>query len=200
MRRTALILTFALLLTSGYGCGKKTMVVLVADPYGTVGSVSVTNPAGTVALEAANEATTVRGPQKAPGTPAALEPEKIQALFSDALAARPLPPVHFILYFESGSDDLKPASLKTLADAVAAIKARAATDISVIGHSDTAGSKTYNMQLSHRRTASVAKLLVNRGVAQTDIKTTSHGEGNPLVKTGDNVSEPKNRRVEVVVR
>jgi len=33
-----------------------------------------------------------------------------------------------------------------------------------------------------------------------NITVTSHGEGNPLIKTADNVSEPRNRRVEVVIR
>lgn len=32
------------------------------------------------------------------------------------------------------------------------------------------------------------------------LEITSHGEANPLVPTGDNVSEPRNRRVEVTVR
>ena len=32
-----------------------------------------------------------------------------------------------------------------------------------------------------------------------NIRTNSHGEGNPLVKTADNVNEPQNRRVEVTI-
>ncbi|MBT6616426.1 MAG: OmpA family protein, partial [Deltaproteobacteria bacterium] len=58
----------------------------------------------------------------------------------------------------------------------------------------------YNYTLSKGRAEAVARLLVTRGVQQDHINTTSHGEGNLLIKTGDNVNEPKNRRVEVVVR
>ncbi len=38
------------------------------------------------------------------------------------------------------------------------------------------------------------------GVDPKGIRTTSHGEGNPLIPTKDNVAEPRNRRVEVIVR
>ena len=70
----------------------------------------------------------------------------------------------------------------------------------VVGHTDTAGDKNYNLSLSKRRAAQVSNLLVDRGVRREHIYTTSHGEENPLVKTKDNVHEPLNRRVEVVVR
>ena len=73
-------------------------------------------------------------------------------------------------------------------------------DISVIGHTDTAGDKEYNFELSKRRAIAVKNLLVKQGVIKNFIKTTSHGEKNPLIKTGDNVIEPRNRRVEVIVR
>ena len=69
-----------------------------------------------------------------------------------------------------------------------------------MGHSDTLGDKAYNLALSMRRAMAVQKLLVEKGIDEAFIDTTSHGEENPLVKTADNVGNPKNRRVEVVVR
>jgi outer membrane protein OmpA-like peptidoglycan-associated protein len=46
----------------------------------------------------------------------------------------------------------------------------------------------------------VAEFLVSRGVDPIILEITSHGEGNPLIKTPDGTAEPKNRRVEIVVR
>ena len=87
-----------------------------------------------------------------------------------------------------------------LPDIIATIKTRRSEHISVVGHSDTLGDKTYNLDLSKRRALAVKKLLVKKGVDEAFIETTSHGEENPLIKTADNVGNPKNRRVEVVVR
>jgi outer membrane protein OmpA-like peptidoglycan-associated protein len=41
---------------------------------------------------------------------------------------------------------------------------------------------------------------VDRGGEAIFIDISSHGEENPIVKTGDNVANVENRRVEVVVR
>ena len=54
--------------------------------------------------------------------------------------------------------------------------------------------------LSSNRAKAVKDLLVKQGAESNDIRTTSHGKENLLIPTGDNVYEPRNRRVEVVVR
>jgi outer membrane protein OmpA-like peptidoglycan-associated protein len=87
-----------------------------------------------------------------------------------------------------------------LTDILSTIQARQSEHISVVGHSDTLGDKAYNLSLSMRRAAAVKQRLVQEGIDEAHIDITSHGEENPLVKTADNVSNPKNRRVEVVIR
>jgi outer membrane protein OmpA-like peptidoglycan-associated protein len=57
-----------------------------------------------------------------------------------------------------------------------------------------------NLQLSLARARAVAALLAAAGVDPASLEITSHGEANLLVPTGDNVPEPRNRRVEVTVR
>jgi outer membrane protein OmpA-like peptidoglycan-associated protein len=54
--------------------------------------------------------------------------------------------------------------------------------------------------LSTERARHVRDQLVEKGVDAELISVTSHGEDNPLIPTPDEVAEPKNRRVEVVVR
>ena len=178
----------------------KNVVVLVPDPDGRVGSITVANAAGSVEIDTANESTAIRDAATAPSAPAEMEKKDIDNLFGQALAIQPQPPVHFILYFEKNATRLRPSSLALLPDVIATVQTRRSGHISVVGHSDTLGDKSYNLSLSLRRAMAVKKLLVKKGIDEALIETTSHGEENPLVKTADNVGNPKNRRVEVVIR
>jgi outer membrane protein OmpA-like peptidoglycan-associated protein len=49
------------------------------------------------------------------------------------------------------------------------------------------------------RARKVADLLVVQGIDPNILEIESHGEDNLLVKTGDEVREPRNRRVEITV-
>jgi outer membrane protein OmpA-like peptidoglycan-associated protein len=181
------------------GCAGGTMVVLAPNPDGKTGAITVSNQAGNVVIESPNQATTVRNSTQSPTPPAGMSQETINTLFSDALSIQPKPPVHYILYFEKDLL-LTSDSAGLLTEILTAIKERNSTDISVVGHTDTLGSGEYNMTLSKNRANTVRDLLVQKGVDINYIKTTSHGKENPLIKTEDNVFEPRNRRVEVVVR
>ncbi len=181
-------------------CGHKNMIVLVPDPDGAVGQVTVSNAAGSVEMDRANQSTTVRDRMTAPAAPAELKPAQVQELFGQVLASVPPAPIHFILHFESDSVQLLPTSLQLLPEIVAATQQRSPTRISVVGHSDTLGDKAYNLDLSKKRASAVKQQLVDRGVDGTFMDVSSHGEENPLVKTADNVANAENRRVEVIVR
>jgi outer membrane protein OmpA-like peptidoglycan-associated protein len=181
-------------------CGPKSTVVLVPDPDGYVGKISVSNEAGSVDIDHAHQRTVVRGGKTAPTEPRSIDPNEVEGLFKGALASQPPPPVHFIFYFQSDSVTLNPESERQLPETAALIQRRIPTTVSVIGHSDTLGNKDYNLELSLRRARSVRRQLVELGVPESSIEVSSHGEENPLVKTADNVANVKNRRVEVVVR
>lgn len=182
------------------GCAKKTMVVLLPDDEGKVGRVSVETDVGSVDMTQAKQATIVAGRNSAPSKPQKLSDEKITQNFAAALASMPSQPQHFILYFKQGSIELTAESVKKVANIIEAIDLRDSREIDVVGHTDTAGNKQYNLVLSRKRAAAVTDLLLSNGVQKDHIESTSHGEENPLVKTADNVHEPRNRRVEVVVR
>ncbi len=182
------------------GCAAKTVVVLVPDPNGEIGVVSVSNEKGSVSLKDANQATEVKAGAVSPSEPWILPKDKIESLFRDVIALQVPPPEHFLLYFESNSIQLKPESKETFGKVLDEIAKRDSKSISVVGHSDTAGNKAYNLELSRKRASAVVNLLIERGIASEFMKSTSHGEENPLVETGDHVSEPRNRRVEVIIR
>ncbi len=182
------------------GCAPATTVVLLPDPDGKVGALTVSTDAGSVDIEQAGEATTVKSKSSLPSKPAIMSEEKIAATFGEVLASLPEPPVHFILYFMSGSTMLTKESSDLLPKILESVNKRKSQSISVVGHTDTAGNRQYNIRLSTKRAKAVSHLLIEKGVKKSYIKSTSHGEENPLIKTADNVNEPRNRRVEVIVR
>lgn len=176
------------------------IVVLVPDPDdGHLGSATVSTPHGNVELTSSEQGTRVVAGQ-APSAPAPIAADEIQRRFGDAIAARPLPPRDFLLYFESGGDTLTPESQALIAGIVEFVRGRPAPDVSVIGHTDTTGDADANIALGMRRATLIRDLLVNSGVDPATIDATSHGEADLLVPTPDATAEARNRRVEVTVR
>ena len=70
--------------------------------------------------------------------------------------------------------------------------------ISVVGHTDTSGSKSYNYALGGRRAEAVQKMLIERGIPASQIVAVSAGEEDLKVWTPDGVPNAENRRVRVV--
>ncbi|MFN3827835.1 MAG: OmpA family protein [Micavibrio sp.] len=90
------------------------------------------------------------------------------------------------------------ASGESVLDAVGQeVKSRSLNAVSVVGHTDRAGSRTYNNRLALKRANSVREALINRGVDAGLIKVDGRGEDQNLVQTDDNVREPANRRAEI---
>ncbi len=195
-----LLMYLGMLILIMSGCAPKTTIVLLPDPDGKVGALTVNTEAGSVDIAKAGETTTVRSKSSLPSKPTIMSKERITATFGEALASLPEQPVHFTLYLQSGSTVLTKDSFNLLPKILEAVKERESQSISVVGHTDTAGNRQYNLKLSTQRAEAVSRLLIEKGVKKSSIKSTSHGEENPLIKTADNVNEPLNRRVEVIVR
>jgi outer membrane protein OmpA-like peptidoglycan-associated protein len=70
----------------------------------------------------------------------------------------------------------------------------------VVGHTDLVGTEPYNIELSSRRANHVRDLLVTKGIKPSALSVSFYGKARPLVPTRDEVPEPRNRRVEVIVR
>jgi outer membrane protein OmpA-like peptidoglycan-associated protein len=176
------------------------VVVLLADPDGHVGRVIVSNSQGSQELTQARAATEVADASRAPSAPSQMDQSQIARIFGEALSAQPPLPVHYILYFDSGSTQLTAESRKLIPEAIRTIRERNSNDVSVVGHSDTTGNREYNNRLSLRRAQAIRQLIIDAGVDPSVLEITSHGKDNPLIPTGDNVAEPRNRRVEITVR
>lgn len=194
------LLAVILLLLSLAGCSRHHAVILVPGPDGQVGNAEVTTAGGKRLLEKPGDMTRVSGPSAPPSAVTTADPDYIAVTFAEAMAIEPLPPEKFILFFETGSIVLTAESRSAIATIVAASKRRGATSISISGHTDAAGSDQFNDKLAQERSALVRKLLQQNGISPDLMTVSSHGKGNPLVPTPDGVAEPRNRRVEVIVR
>ena len=67
----------------------------------------------------------------------------------------------------------------------------------VVGHTDTKGTKKYNLSLSIKRAEVVKEILINYGIQQSRIKIVGKGEESLAVNTPDDTKQPANRRVEI---
>jgi outer membrane protein OmpA-like peptidoglycan-associated protein len=68
----------------------------------------------------------------------------------------------------------------------------------VVGHTDTMGSAEHNLMLSRKRARAIAAWFKGRGL-KIPIAYEGMGESALLVKTADEVDEPKNRRVDYIL-
>lgn len=180
------------------GCASRSYVALLANEDGTVGKVHVSNSSGTTYLDTAREAAVIGA--KA-GKTFALDDTVLAKDFAGALAAIPMAPTSFLLYFQSGGAELTAASSASIPRVLEAVQARPAADISVIGHTDTVGDTARNDTLGMERSGRVAELIRQHAKSKPlRIAVESHGENNLLVPTPDNTEDSRNRRVEVTVR
>jgi len=132
--------------------------------------------------------------------PAKLSEAEIKQGFGDTLAALPGKPTSYTLYFLADKDELTADSKTELEKVLADLKRRPLPDIVVIGHTDTVGSLGYNDKLSLARAERMREMMITMGIPAERIQAAGRGKREPLVPTEDNVSEPRNRRVEIDVR
>ncbi len=183
------------------GCGaKENFVILSPTENGAVGALKLETNKGAGVLKEDGKALFIEDRDALPSLQEPIDKEKTQQVFQDALRVHPLMPESFLLYFHLNSNELTEDSKKLVDDILAAIKKRESRDISVIGHTDRTGSDNYNRKLSLERAQLVYEILRLQNVVEEDMTIIYHGEGNPLIPTADNIAEPRNRRVEVMVR
>lgn len=192
-----ILVALALLLTACAAPPKlKSYVALLESPDGTTGKVVVKGDKGEQLIDRANTGVPLDGSR--PAVP--VSDEQLKQDFGDTLAARPLLPDHFLLYFESGGAVLTAASAALMPKIIDSVTRRPGVDVSIIGHSDTVGKAEANAALALVRAQAIADMLKNMGMKATALSVESHGEANLLIKTPDETPEPRNRRVEISIR
>lgn len=112
---------------------------------------------------------------------------------------------HEELNFENDSDAIRApevpkleASLKAILASATNHKELGSIGLYVAGHTDTVGSADHNLALSRRRAKAIATWFRAHGL-RIPIAFEGFGEHTPLVKTADEVAEPRNRRVDYIL-
>ncbi|MBU3059788.1 MULTISPECIES: OmpA family protein [Pseudomonas] len=72
--------------------------------------------------------------------------------------------------------------------------------IEIVGHTDSTGSRQYNMTLSQRRAQSVANYLIAQGVNGMRVTTRGAGPDQPVASNATESGRAQNRRVEINLR
>ena len=103
-----------------------------------------------------------------------------------------------LVFFNYDSHKLSITEKDKLDNYISTIIKTDSNPIIIYGHTDTKGSKKYNLILSEQRALSVSKYFRKKGI-NNKLIIKSYGEDYPLIITGDNVEEENNRRVEVII-
>jgi outer membrane protein OmpA-like peptidoglycan-associated protein len=180
------------------GCAGPSLLLL-PDEEGGQGSVAVLESRGKAQETVVAQGNTRTRLGARPAT-RAVDPARLSAAERALLGDLPPPPKSFILYFQEGSTELTPQSRQALDSLRAEVARRPGVEVQVTGHTDTEGDGDDNDRLSQQRAEAIVEVLRGEGIARELMTPVGRGERQPLVKTGDNVAEPRNRRVEVIVR
>jgi len=101
--------------------------------------------------------------------------------------------------FAVGRADIQP-NFRTILDTFATgLANNPASNVTIIGHTDSSGTDAVNNPLSLNRAASVRDYLSARSVAANRITIEGRGSREPLVANDTAANKAKNRRVEIFV-
>lgn len=179
---------------------RNVFVLLPKEDGSSSGEMVVSNTAGTQSLTESYSSVQVTRADLAPGPPAKVDPATVQRVFGSTLAALPAGEMRFTLYFDLGGTALTAESASVLPKIAQAYRDLKSTDVSIIGHTDTVKSNMGNYELGLQRAEQVSKEIQKLGIDGNNISIESHGENDLLIQTPSDVPEPRNRRVEVIVR
>lgn len=103
------------------------------------------------------------------------------------------------IYFDTGSDRLRPESTPTLKQIGTMLKEHADLKLAIEGHTDNVGKSDFNKQLSQERAEAVQAYLVkNFAVDASRLTAAGLGDTKPAASNDSPEGRQQNRRVELV--
>lgn len=99
--------------------------------------------------------------------------------------------------FAVDSTTISPSFRAALDEVAASLQKYPNSLVDVMGHTDSTGSDSYNLDLSRRRAESVATYLASRGVSRARLATVGYGEQYPRADNSTEQGRALNRRVEI---
>jgi outer membrane protein OmpA-like peptidoglycan-associated protein len=185
------------------GCARgRNIVVLLPDAEGQVGTLQVQTDQGSIKVDKAYQAVDISG-KPVLGDLQTMTQSEVQSAFAGALAAEPAQRFVFkkmIVYCRRDSTELTPESRHDFAEMIRQIISSSPSEIYAVGHADRVGTEKYNTQLSRKRALSIQQELVAKGISSRIIVISFMGETYPQIVTPDEIEEPRNRRVELILK
>lgn len=179
--------------------GHKTTVILL-DNNKTTNGITVTTQGGSVDIDTPNTQTVLSSQEAKPAAQSSVAVDMIEQKYAQTFKALPPHPVSLLFYFKSGSVELTPESKVQTQLLIETIKTREPCMVDIIGNTDTIASVESNYNLGLERAKMLKSFLEEQHVQLSEVHIESYGEKNLLVPTADSIDEPRNRRVEVLVR
>jgi outer membrane protein OmpA-like peptidoglycan-associated protein len=103
------------------------------------------------------------------------------------------------IQYKISSANLEQSSLGTLDKLLSMMKDNPQIKIEIAGHTDSTGSKEFNMKLSWMRSESVADWLIRNGISSKRIVTKGYGDTKPVADNTTDEGRRKNRRTEILI-
>jgi outer membrane protein OmpA-like peptidoglycan-associated protein len=103
------------------------------------------------------------------------------------------------LLFDVDKSELKQASKDNLTNLAVILNKYPDTNVLLEGHTDATGSSEHNMELSRRRSQSVANFLAGQKVMEPRFTIMGYGEDQPIASNDTLDGRAQNRRVEVAI-
>lgn len=101
--------------------------------------------------------------------------------------------------FATNSSDINGAFYETLNSVAIVLNEFDKSLVDVMGHTDSTGSDSYNMELSQRRANSVAQYLIAQRVMPQRLIVQGFGESRPIASNDTGAGREQNRRVEIQI-
>jgi outer membrane protein OmpA-like peptidoglycan-associated protein len=138
-------------------------------------------------------------PPEAPPPAAAMRVETLRALGFVETDDGWMLSLSVPILFDSNRDELRPETRKAVGDLADSLLRTGIRRVRVEGHTDSYGSRDYNVELSRRRAEAVARELAAHGFAEGAIVRQAWGFEYPAAPNETPDGRALNRRVTIVV-
>ena len=179
-----------------YGCPVSSFIVLLPNSK-SKNAIFIENEMGSIDIDKEYNYTMLALDEE-PSKPKEISKAKIDEMFpfiNDNIYKKA---THYTLYFNNTT--LTRSSKVKMKTLVRDIKSRLNPIISIYGHTDTVGKSNVNFDLSIKRATKIKLLIDKKDLNYLKINLRPMGENDLKIKTKDEVSEPRNKRVEILIQ
>lgn len=103
------------------------------------------------------------------------------------------------ILFPFNSTEILPAGKANLQELANSLQKYPNSDILIVGHTDSVGTDSYNLDLSQRRAQAASAYLQSVGVPGSRLRPVGRGEAEPVQSNDTDEGRARNRRVEIAI-